>query len=179
MAKEFFQIRLDPELKQKLTETAQERGLTTSEAARQAFALWAGFESNFFSRLQNLASIYNTSPWRILQAAVSDAIAKSMAEEEVWGGPSKTFISLMVQSAEGVASTVDTLKAAHLRENTRERRSELEADLRAEVKISSDDEEWLASQYERETQLKEQRRETSDRRRKGENIVQSKWNSED
>ena len=120
MAKEFFQIRLDPELKQKLAETAQERGLTTSEGARQAFELWSGFDSKFFLNLQKLASIYSTSPYRIFQAAVSDLIADSMAEEEVWGGPSQTFLSLMVLSAEGVASTVDTLKPAKLREHTRE-----------------------------------------------------------
>ena len=81
MAKEFFQIRLDPELKQKLAETAQERGLTTSEGARQAFELWSGFDSKFFLNLQKLASIYSTSPYRIFRTV---APPRSLEYGEMW-----------------------------------------------------------------------------------------------
>lgn len=113
-----FNVRLNVDLKEKLDRGAEELGLSTSEAARQALEWWSSFDPGFMREIANLSESLNAPPWRILQVIFAKRLARFEAMGEVRGlvASEISFYSELGLAAEGVTADFGELKR-HLKAN--------------------------------------------------------------
>jgi len=80
-------FRVEPEHKDKLESVAHERGMTPTDAAREAIELWTSFPSRTWVQLQSDSQKYQLSKATILGRLLLKRWA--MAEAEEWVFPGK------------------------------------------------------------------------------------------
>jgi len=175
----FLQLAIEPELKVSLFEKARERGISLSEATRQALAVWAGFDAGFWKLVKGLSAKHGVEPTEMIQILVHDRLAENEAQTEVWEtGLERPF--MFQRNSDGVVLGLhdfDWRKEFYNLKKTTERQRHIEGQKRQGFPLSEDDEKFLEARHELERQQIARSRRLADR---GEGAkVRSFWGDED
>ena len=147
MASKTLGFRLPEETWKKLEEEAQKKGISLTELARQKIMLSTDFEGSVQKLVDHYSSMLNVSKHEVIEAILTDYIARQQAHSEVLGSGGRV-LEEFVFTEKGLMrgqQLFEQRKAAHAQAYKREKVKALLEEERAvgRDRMSKEDREWL------------------------------------